>query len=214
MTDYSRPRSGAQARGRPLRRHQPAGRRADPRGGAAGRRASAAALQPRHAQRAEGHDPARGAARGRATGAEYDAWLIDIMEGQQFGSGFVDINPNSKIPALVDRSGRRAGAGVRKRRDPALPGREVRRLPGRQPDGDAELAVLADGLGAAAGRRLRALLRLCAGEDRICDRPLHDGGEAAADVLDQRLAESEFVAGADYSIADMAIWPWYGSAWR
>ena len=53
----------------------------------------------------EGHDPARGAARAGHTGAEYDAWLIRINEGDQFGSGFVAVNPNSKIPALIDRSG-------------------------------------------------------------------------------------------------------------
>ena len=53
------------------------------------------------------------------TGAEYDAWLIRINEGDQFGSGFVAVNPNSKIPALLDRSGAEAGARVRVRRDPA-----------------------------------------------------------------------------------------------
>ena len=63
------------------------------------------------------------------SGAEYDAWLIRIGEGDQFGSGFVAINPNSKIPALLDRSGPEADPRVRVRRDPALPRREVRRVP-------------------------------------------------------------------------------------
>ena len=62
------------------------------------------------------------------TGAEYDAWLVRINEGEQFGSGFVAANPNSKIPALVDHSGATAGARVRVRRHPGLPGREVRCL--------------------------------------------------------------------------------------
>ena len=60
-------------------------------------------------------------------GAEYDAWLIRINDGDQFGSGFVAVNPNSKIPALLDRSGADADPRVRVGRDPALPGREVRR---------------------------------------------------------------------------------------
>ena len=67
-------------------------------------------------------------------GAEYDAWYIDIMEGDQFGSGFVELNPNSKIPALLDRTDPgQAAARVRERVDPALPGREVRRLPADRP---------------------------------------------------------------------------------
>ena len=98
-------------------------------------------------------------------GAEYDAWLIKIGEGDQFGSGFVAINPNSKIPALLDRSGpkpirvfesgsillylaEKFGAFLPKRR--------------RGPHRDAELAVLADGQRALSRRRLRPLLRLCA----------------------------------------------------
>ena len=115
--------------------------------------------------------------------AEYDAWYIDIGEGDQFGSGFVELNPNSKIPALLDRqrSGK-AAAGFRERVDPALPRREVRRLPAQGPGGadrGAELAVLADGIGAVPRRRLRPFLHVCAGQDPICDRPLRDGGEAA-----------------------------------
>ena len=62
-------------------------------------------------------------------GAEYDAWLISINEGDQFGSGFVEVNPNSKIPALLDRSGDNADPRLRIRRDPLLPRRKIRRLP-------------------------------------------------------------------------------------
>ena len=66
----------------------------------------------------EGHRRPRGAARAGHPGAEYDAWLIKIGEGEQFGSGFVEVNPNSKIPALLDRSGTDADPRVRVRRDP------------------------------------------------------------------------------------------------
>ena len=117
------------------------------------------------------------------TGAEYDAWLIRIDEGDQFGSGFVAINPNSKIPALLDRSGPKpirvfeTGAILVYLAEkfgeflPTEPGC-ARRMP--------VLAVLADGQHALCRRRVRAFLRLCAGEDRIRDRPVRHGDEAAA----------------------------------
>ena len=99
-------------------------------------------------------------------GAEYDAWLIKIFEGEQFWSGFVDINPNSKIPAMLDRSGPTPFRGVRERLDPVPPGREVRRpacprsTPARAET--HELADVADGQRAVHRRRLRPFLRLCA----------------------------------------------------
>ena len=103
-------------------------------------------------------------------GAEYDAWLIKIGEGDQFGSGFVAINPNSKIPALVDRSGAKPIRIFESWGDPASPRREVRRLSADR-DRSARrmllLAVLADGKHALCWRRLRAFLRLRADEDRI-----------------------------------------------
>ena len=105
------------------------------------------------------------------TGAEYDAWLIKIGEGDQFGSGFVAINPNSKIPALLDRSGPKPIRVFEFGLDPALSGGEVQRVPAerhRGPHRDAELAVLADGQRALSGRRFRPLLCLCADQDRIC----------------------------------------------
>ena len=116
-------------------------------------------------------------------GAEYDAWLIRINEGDQFGSGFVAVNPNSKIPALVDRSGPDADSRVRVGRDPDLPRREVRRVPADRRRGARRVpvvAVLADGQRAVPRRRLRPLLRLRADQDRIRDRPLRDGGQAPA----------------------------------
>ena len=115
-------------------------------------------------------------------GAEYDAWLIRI-DGDQFGSGFVAVNPNSKIPALMDRSGpkpirvfesgsilvhlaEKFGAFLPTER------RGARRMP--------VVAVLADGQRALSRRRLRPLLCLRADQDRIRHRPLRDGGEASA----------------------------------
>jgi len=147
------------------------------------------------------------------TAAEYDAWLIDIGEGDQFGSGFVAINPNSKIPALVDRSV-----------EPALPIFES----------GAILLYLAEKFGAfiptQPAARATCLSWLFW---QVGSAPYAGGGfghfyayasekyrypidrftlevKRQLDLLDKRLAENEFVAGAEYSIADMAIWPWYG----
>ncbi len=116
-------------------------------------------------------------------GAEYDAWLIKIGEGEQFGSGFVAVNPNSKIPGAHGPQRSEAHPRVRIRRDPHLPRREVRRLPADRAGGARRvpvLAVLADGQRALSRRRLRPFLRLCADQDRIRDRPLRHGGEAPA----------------------------------
>ena len=148
------------------------------------------------------------------TGAEYDAWLIKIREGEQFGSGFVAVNPNSKIPALMDRSGPK---------------------PIRVFESGAILLYLAEKFGAFLPTQ---------GEPRaeclswlfwqMGSAPYLGGGfghfyayapskmeypidrfamevKRQLDVLDRRLAESEYVAGPEYTIADMAIWPWYGA---
>ena len=146
-------------------------------------------------------------------GAEYDAWLIRIPDGDQFGSGFVAANPNSKIPALVDRG---------------CP------EPVRVFESGAILLYLAEKFGAflPAGGAARAET-LSWLMWQMGSAPLLGGGfghfyayapvkieyainryameaKRQVDVLDRRLAESAFVAGPDYSIADMAIWPWYG----
>src|SRR6476660_7886297 len=146
-------------------------------------------------------------------GAEYDAWLIRIGEGDQFGSGFVGINPNSKIPALVDRSGPN---------------------PVRVFETGAILVYLAEKFGeflpTQPALRAECLSWLFW---QMGSTPYVGGGfghfyayapvkiEYAIDrfametkrllyVLDRRLGESEYVAGTEYTIADMAAWPWYG----
>ncbi|MCF8534033.1 MAG: glutathione-dependent disulfide-bond oxidoreductase [Reyranella sp.] len=146
-------------------------------------------------------------------GAEYDAWLIRIGEGDQFGSGFVAANPNSKIPALVDRSG------------PS---------PIRVFESGAMLLYLAEKFGALVpkdgAKRAECLSWLFW---QMGSAPYLGGGfghfyayapskieyaidrfametKRQLDVLDRRLAESPYLAGDDYTIADIAVWPWYG----
>jgi len=146
-------------------------------------------------------------------GAEYDAWLIRINEGDQFGSGFVEINPNSKIPALLDRSGP---------------------TPIRVFESGAILTYLAEKFGEflptdAAGRaetlswlfwQMGAAPYLGGGFGHFyayapfkieyaIDRFAMEV-KRQLDVLDRRLAESEYLAGDNYTIADIAVWPWYG----
>ena len=147
------------------------------------------------------------------SGAEYDAWLINIGDGEQFGSGFVAVNPNSKIPALVDRSGP---------------------TPIRVFESGAILVYLAEKfhefLPTEASARAECLSWLFW---QMGSAPYLGGGlghfyayapekieyaidrfamevKRQLDVLDRRLAESEYIAGSTYTIADMAIFPWYG----
>jgi GST-like protein len=148
------------------------------------------------------------------SGAEYDAWLINIGNGDQFGSGFVAVNPNSKIPALVDRSGS---------------------TPIRVFESGAILLYLAEKFGAflptEASARAECLSWLFW---QMGSAPYLGGGfghfyayapekieyaidrfamevKRQLDVLERRLAESEYIAGSIYTIADMAIFPWYGA---
>lgn len=147
-------------------------------------------------------------------GAEYDAWLIRIMDGDQFGSGFVEANPNSKIPALVDRSGA---------------------TPIRVFESGSILLYLAEKFGAFLptdpAKRAEVLSWLFW---QMGAGPMLGGGfghfyayapvkieyaidrfamevKRQLDVLDRRLGESEYIGGDEYSIADMAVWPWYGA---
>lgn len=146
--------------------------------------------------------------------AEYDAHLIRITEGEQFSSGFVQVNPNSKIPALLDQSV-----------DPAI----------RVFESGAILLYLAEKFGAflpqAAAQRTECLSWLFW---QMGSAPLLGGGfghffayapekyeypinrytmevKRQLDVLDRQLEEHQFISGQDYTIADMAIWPWYGA---
>ncbi|MGJ7500245.1 glutathione-dependent disulfide-bond oxidoreductase [Variovorax sp. ZT5P49] len=149
------------------------------------------------------------------TGAEYDAWLIRISDGDQFCSGFVAVNPNSKIPALMDRSGDK---------------------PVRVFESGAILQYLAEKFGGAFLPTERAARAECLSWLfwQMGSAPYLGGGfghfyayaptkieyaidrfametKRQLDVLDRRLAESRYLAGDDYTIADMAIWPWYGT---
>lgn len=148
------------------------------------------------------------------SGAEYDAWLVRISDGGQFGSGFVGVNPNSKIPALMDRSGAK---------------------PRRVFESGAILLYLAEKFGAFLptdpDKRTEALNWLFW---QMGSAPYLGGGfghfyayapakfeypinrfsmevKRQLDVLDRHLAGHEFMAGTDYTIADIAIWPWYGA---
>ena len=147
-------------------------------------------------------------------GAEYDAWLIRIGEGDQFGSGFVAINPNSKIPALLDRSAQKpirvfeSGAILM-----YLAEKFGAFLP-TEPDKRAEclswlfwqmgsVPYLGGGFGhfyAYAPTKIEYAIDRFAMEVK---RQL--------DVLDRRLADNEYLAGKEYTIADIAVWPWYGA---
>ena len=148
------------------------------------------------------------------TGAEYDAWLIRISEGDQFGSGFVAANPNSKIPALIDQSGT---------------------MPVRVFESGAILQYLAEKFsvflpqsGAARAECLSWLFW------QMGSAPFLGGGfghfyayapakfeypinryamevKRQLDVLDRQLSIHRYLAGDDYTIADMAVWPWYGA---
>jgi len=146
-------------------------------------------------------------------GAEYDAWLIKINENDQFGSGFVAANPNSKIPALVDRSGPK---------------------PIRVFESGAILLWLAEKFGALVPKEGAARAECLSWLFwQMGSAPYLGGGfghfyayapvkieyaidrftmetKRQLDVLDRRLAETPYLGGDDYTIADIAVWPWYG----
>ena len=147
-------------------------------------------------------------------GAQYDAWLIRINDGDQFGSGFVDINPNSKIPALLDRS---VTTPVRVFESGAILLYLAEKFRGFVPAGGAERAEClswlfwqmgsAPFLGGGFGHFYAyAPTKIEYAIDRYAMEV-----KRQLDVLDRRLAEVPYLAGDDYSIADMSIWPWYGT---
>jgi GST-like protein len=146
-------------------------------------------------------------------GAEYDAWPIRIGEGDQFGSGFVAVNPNSKIPALVDRSG---SEPVRVFESGAILVYLAEKFGEFLPRSGAERAETlswlfwqmgsAPFLGGGFGH-------FFAYAPEKFEYPINRYSMEAKrqfDVLNRRLAKNEYIAGPNYSIADIAIWPWYG----
>ena len=148
------------------------------------------------------------------TGAEYDAWLIRINEGDQFTSGFVSANPNSKIPALVDRSGPEP---IRVFESGAILVHLAEKfgafLP-REPSPRAEtLAWLFWQMGAAPylGGGFGHFYAYAPTKIEYAIDRFAMEVKRQLDVLNRRLAESEYLAGPDYTIADMAVWPWYGA---
>src|SRR3954466_11091363 len=146
-------------------------------------------------------------------GAEYDAWLIRIGEGDQFGSGFVAINPNSKIPALVDRSN---PTPIRVFESGAILVYLAEKFEAFLPTQPALRAECLSWLfwqmgstpyvGGGFGHFYAyAPVKIEYAIDRFAMET-----KRLLDVLDRRLGESEYVAGTEYTIADMAIFPWYG----
>jgi GSH-dependent disulfide-bond oxidoreductase len=147
-------------------------------------------------------------------GAEYDAWLIDISNGDQFGSGFVAVNPNSKIPALMDRSGAE---------------------PIRVFESGSILLYLAEKFGAYLPKDLKTRTECLSWLFwQMGSTPFLGGGfghfyayaptkmeypidrfameaKRQLDVLDRRLADNEYLAGNEYTLADISVWPWYGA---
>nr|WP_206615604.1 glutathione-dependent disulfide-bond oxidoreductase [Solirhodobacter olei] len=147
------------------------------------------------------------------TGAEYDAWLIRIGDGDQFGSGFVDINPNSKIPALMDRSGPEP---VRVFESGSILVHLAEKFGAFLPaSGPARTEVLnwlfwqmgsAPYLGGGFGHFYAyAPVKIEYAIDRFTMET-----KRQLDVLNRNLADRRFMAGDEISIADFAIWPWYG----
>lgn len=150
------------------------------------------------------------------SGAEYDAWLIDIGKGDQFGSGFVEVNPNSKIPAMMDHRPKGGGAPVRIFESGSI------------------LTYLAEKFGAFLPKDVRGRTEAMSWLFwQMGAAPFLGGGfghfyayapmkieyainryamevKRQLDVLNRHLAGHEYMAGTEYSIADIAIWPWYG----
>jgi GST-like protein len=146
-------------------------------------------------------------------GAEYDAWLIRIGDGEQFGSGFVSVNPNSKIPALLDRSGPEP---IRVFESGAILVHLAEKfgafLPTTQPQRAECLSWLFWQMGSApylGGGFGHFYAYAPAKIEYAIDRFAMEA-KRQLDVLDRRLGESPYLAGADYTIADIAVFPWYG----
>ena len=146
--------------------------------------------------------------------AEYDAWLINIGKGDQFGSGFVAVNPNSKIPALLDLTGE---APLRLFESGSILVHLAEKfgafLPAKGPERTEVLNWLFWQMGSApfVGGGFGHFFAYAPEKFEYPINRYAMETKRQLDVLDRRLAEVEYVAGSAYSIADMAIWPWYGS---
>ncbi|WP_413484115.1 glutathione-dependent disulfide-bond oxidoreductase [Morganella psychrotolerans] len=146
--------------------------------------------------------------------AEYDAWFIDIGKGDQFGSGFVGVNPNSKIPALVDLSGT---APVRVFESGSILMYLAEKfsvfLPENQPERAETLSWLFWQMGSApfVGGGFGHFYAYAPEKYEYPINRYAMETKRQLDVLNHQLAEHEFIAGEHYSIADIAIWPWYGA---
>ncbi|MGO1076118.1 glutathione-dependent disulfide-bond oxidoreductase [Inquilinus sp. CA228] len=147
------------------------------------------------------------------SGAEYDAWPIRIGDGDQFGSGFVEINPNSKIPALVDRSG---PTPIRIFESGAILVHLAEKfgafLPASGPARAETLSWLFWQMGSAPflGGGFGHFYAYAPTKIEYAINRYAMEAKRLLDVLDRRLAETEYVAGDQYTIADMANWPWFG----
>lgn len=151
------------------------------------------------------------------SGADYDAWLIRIDEGEQFGSGFVEVNPNSKIPALMDHSG---GEPVRVFESGAILLYLAEKFGALLPTGHAERTECLNwlfwqmGSGPLLGGGFGHFYAYAPEKiEYAIDRYTMEV-KRQLDVLDRRLADNPYLAGDDYSVADIAVWPWYGALVR
>ncbi|TIM10918.1 MAG: glutathione-dependent disulfide-bond oxidoreductase [Mesorhizobium sp.] len=146
-------------------------------------------------------------------GAEYDAWLIRINDGDQFGSGFVEVNPNSKIPALMDRSGPKP---IRVFESGSILLHLAEKfgefLPTEQPARAETLSWLFWQMGSAPylGGGFGHFYAYAPEKFEYAIDRFAMEVKRQMDVLDRRLAASEYLGGDAYTIADIAVWPWYG----
>jgi len=148
------------------------------------------------------------------TGAEYDAWLINIREGDQFGSGFVRVNPNSKIPAMIDRSGPQPIRVFESGAILMYLAEKFGELLPHEPAARAEcLSWLMWQMGAAPylGGGFGHFYAYAPTKIEYAIDRFAMEVKRQLDVLDRRLAESEYLGGTQYTIADIAVWPWYGA---
>ena len=145
--------------------------------------------------------------------AEYDAYLIDISSGDQFGSDFVDINPNSKIPALLDQS---SGKGLRLFESGSILLHLAEKFQVLIPEGDKRaecMSWLFWQMGSAPylGGGFGHFYAYAPEKFEYCIDRFSMEVKRQLDVLDKHLANNDYMCGDEYSIADIAIWPWYGA---